>query len=89
MTTEHRKFLTADKDGFALYSNDLVYSEFHKKLVVLESIYVDAADGEVFLTCNEGTLRVKHAHRLKIEDLQRALDSLDKRSFNTKESNGY
>lgn len=71
-----KNFLTADANGFALYEGDVVFSKYHNQVVTLGSIWVDI-DGEVFLSCDVGTLRVRNAERLPAPDFQERLDDKD------------
>jgi hypothetical protein len=72
MTTELKKFLVADQDGFALYVGDAVYSNFHKKVIELSGIFIDC-DDEVFLTCDDGTVRIRNIRRLTPKDIKEIL----------------
>jgi hypothetical protein len=80
MTTsnDEKKFLVNDLDGNPMYVGDKMYSLFHNQFVVLEGIWVDETDGEVFVCCDAGTARVASLCRIS----QKTINMIENRKEN-------
>ena len=57
-----KKFLTSTLQGKALYKGDKVFSAFHRKFGIADSIFIDEYDGDVYINVKSNDEGGGHAH---------------------------